>query len=580
MAGGVAHQRKAAVEDALVGESAQKLIRTLQPCHARGRHRGYGADGTLGESGDAVACARDAVVLGFLVGLERGAEPLRAGIQPDTAAFDIGAQKLRREAARNPRILRVMDLCVGAECAWQAFGARIEPLARDSKKVFSTWKRSGRRAQLGAAMILRALPRRQRPARLAHDVRDQIGAHRHRHFGGGCWRRRALVGCEVDQSHVGFVADGGNERDHAVRRGADHDLLVERPQVLQRAAAARDDQQIRPADAPAFGQRVEAVDGGRDLLGRAFALHLHRPDDDVAREAVGQAMQDVADHRARGRRDDADRLRQIGNELLARFVEQAFGGELALALLKERHQRAEARGLQRLDDDLIFGRSGEGRELAGGNDLEAFFHLEAHAAEHALPDHGFQNGLVVLQAKIDVAGRVRAAIARDFAAHTHVAVGVLDCALERLRQLGDGEFRDVGLRLVHVGDTTTLHEGGLCQCMAAADVAMAAAITKRRAERPVAAATMPAPNGKTNWPSLLPMMRSEFAVPRAPAVVMSTVMVMLSVVASPNDIPITTMTIAIGQNDSGAASAAKASAQAAVLPIISGMRPNISTSRA
>ena len=34
-------------------------------------------------------------------------------------------------------------------------------------------------------------------------------------------------------------------------------------------------------------ERVEAVDRGRDLLGGAFALHLHRPHQHAAREAVG-----------------------------------------------------------------------------------------------------------------------------------------------------------------------------------------------------------------------------------------------------------------------------------------------------
>ena len=46
-----------------------------------------------------------------------------------------------------------------------------------------------------------------------------------------------------------------------------------------------------------------------------------------------------------GRRgDDADRARQIRDELLARRIEQAFGGKPAAALLQQRHQRADAGG--------------------------------------------------------------------------------------------------------------------------------------------------------------------------------------------------------------------------------------------
>ena len=50
------------------------------------------------------------------------------------------------------------------------------------------------------------------------------------------------------------------------RRGADHDLLVERPQVLEAAAAARDDQHVRARHGSASGrQGVEAPDRGGDL---------------------------------------------------------------------------------------------------------------------------------------------------------------------------------------------------------------------------------------------------------------------------------------------------------------------------
>ena len=67
------------------------------------------------------------------------------------------------------------------------------------------------------------------------------------------------------------------ERNGARRRRAHDDLLVEAPEVLERAAAARDDQHVRPRDRPARRQRVEAVDGRRDLRRAALALHAHRP---------------------------------------------------------------------------------------------------------------------------------------------------------------------------------------------------------------------------------------------------------------------------------------------------------------
>ena len=93
------------------------------------------------------------------------------------------------------------------------------------------------------------------------------------------------------------------------------------------------------------------------------------------------------------------------------------------------------------------------------------------------------------------------------------------------------------------------------------------------------AASKPAPNGITNWPARLAMMRIELAVPCAPAVVMSTTMVMLSVDASPNENPITAIAACMAGSGSGAAMAAYATAQAIVLPIIRGQRPIAMTIR-
>ena len=392
MAAAVANERKAALQHALIGEGAQQLIGALEPRLAGGDQRQRRALAALAQRRDAVARARDARLLRLLVGPQRGAEPVRAGVEPKPAALDVAAQKLRRQPSGDAGVLRVMDLRVGAERPRQPFGAGIETLARDRQQFLGVGQGARRRAQLGAAVVLGALPAGERAARLAHQLGDQVGAHRHRHFGCGGRRRRAPVGGEVDQGHVGLMADRRNERDHALGRGAHHDLLVERPQVLQRAAAAGDDQEIGPADAAACGQRIEAADGGGDLLGRAVALHLDRPDDDVAREAVGEPMQDVADHRAGRRGDDADHLRQERQELLSRLVEQALGGELALALLEQRHQRAEAGRLQGLDDDLVARAVGIGGELAGDDDLHALFGLDPHAGERSLPDHAVDLG--------------------------------------------------------------------------------------------------------------------------------------------------------------------------------------------
>ena len=269
---------------------------------------------------------------------------------------------------------------------------------------------------------------------------------RHGPFGGLGRRRRARVGGQVDQRPVRLVADGGDERDGAGRGRAHHHLLVEAPQVFQAAAAARDDQHVGPRDAPARLHRVEAADGCGDLGGAGLALHPHRPDQHAGREALVEAVQHVADHGAGRRRDDADHARQMRQALLALLVEQAFGGELLLALLEQRHQRADAGRLQRIDDDLVGGFAGIGRDAPDGDHLHPFGRLELQVAEGAAPDHGVDLGLVVLQREVAVAGRMHAAEARDLAAQAHVAERALQRPLDGGRQLGHREFRRIVAR--------------------------------------------------------------------------------------------------------------------------------------
>ena len=98
-------------------------------------------------------------------------------------------------------------------------------------------------------------------------------------------------------------------------------------------------------------------------------------------------MQNVSNHGAGRRGDHADHPRQKGQGTLALGVEQALGGEALAALVEQRHQRADARRLERLYDDLIGGFAGKGRELAGRDDLHALLGLDLEARESALPDH-------------------------------------------------------------------------------------------------------------------------------------------------------------------------------------------------
>ena len=147
-----------------------------------------------------------------------------------------------------------------------------------------------------------------------------------------------------------------------------------------------------------------------------------------------------------------------GSGFFLRGVEQALGGELAPALVEERHQRPDAGGLEPVDDDLVLGLAGEGGDLAGGDHLEPLLRPEAQAREGAAPDHRVDAGVGVLEAEIDVARAVRAAIARDLAAQADMAEIVLERAPQRLGEVGNRPFGRVRGRGGGLGEHRRLLE--------------------------------------------------------------------------------------------------------------------------
>ena len=205
--------------------------------------------------------------------------------------------------------------------------------------------------------------------------------------------------------------------------------------------------QVRPRHRGSDDQPVEAVDGGGDLDGAGLALHPHRPDQHMAGEAVGEPVQDVADHRTGRRGDHADDARQIRQRQLAIRVEQALGGERAFALLEQRHQRADAGRLEIVDDDLIFRFVGIGGDASLDHHFEPLLGLELEPLIRALPDHRLDRGLLVLQHEIAMARGVLAPEAGDLAAQPHQPIGLLDGALEREGELRDAIFDEVRRRL-------------------------------------------------------------------------------------------------------------------------------------
>ena len=172
-----------------------------------------------------------------------------------------------------------------------------------------------------------------------------------------------------------------------------------------RATIIRSGRGIAAADASALKPAMAAATSARAGL----ALHPHRPHQHVAGKAVAEAMQDVADHRAGRRGDHADDARQIGQRPLARVGEQALGGEHLLALLEQRHQRADAGRLQLVDDDLVFRLAGIGGDAAGERSTSSpASGLNLRRAKVLRQITASMRGVLVLQREIAVARAMRA----------------------------------------------------------------------------------------------------------------------------------------------------------------------------
>ena len=203
-----------------------------------------------------------------------------------------------------------------------------------------------RQAREGATLLGHvALPsregRQQRGAAAVAQPRQdgrELGAVRDRLLGGGAGRRRAHVGGEVGQGHVALVADAHDDRHRRGGHRAHHLLVVERPQVLQRAAAARQDDQVDPRLC------VDALQRAHDAARRGGALHDRRREDDVGqRIAAAQDVADVAPDGADRRGHDPDPARPARQLPLAAILEQALGGQLGAQRLVALVQVAGAR---------------------------------------------------------------------------------------------------------------------------------------------------------------------------------------------------------------------------------------------
>lgn len=106
----------------------------------------------------------------------------------------------------------------------------------------------------------------QTPLQLV-DAEMQRALIRADQFGGGRRGRCAVIGDKIADHHIYFMADCTDDRYLAVKDGAGDTLFVECPQILQRTAAAPDNQNI------AGGMTVCQRDRTLDLPDRLITLN-------------------------------------------------------------------------------------------------------------------------------------------------------------------------------------------------------------------------------------------------------------------------------------------------------------------
>ncbi|MNT57809.1 hypothetical protein D3C72_1952110 [compost metagenome] len=163
------------------------------------------------------------------------------------------------------------------------------------------------------------------------------------------------------------MADAADHRQRGAGDGAGDHFFVERPQVLDAAAAAADDQQLD------LLAQVGRIDGGGDLCRGAVALYRRRVQD---QRDAGHAPAQGGDHvaqRGGGRRgDDADGGGVAGQRFFVAIVEQSFRRQFRLQLFEGLVQAAEAGRTHHVDVDLVVAARLVQRHRAAQFDLHAF----------------------------------------------------------------------------------------------------------------------------------------------------------------------------------------------------------------
>ena len=294
---------------------------------------------------------------------------------------------------------------------------------------------ASRPATTRSSAMRACIARRSRPRSLVEEAtaRDGVG---HDHLRGLRRRRRASVGGKVDERDVDLVTDGAHHR-NAARGDVPHELLVvEREEVVSRAASAPHHDDVDVIHLLQHPQRAP------DRLGRARPLHQRRREEDARAAAAEGDLAHVVDDRAARARDHADDARVVRERPLLLGREEPLGPELLLQLLERLEERAFAGGLHAIADELQLAARRPVRRLSTDTharavlDERAASRRDLRAIEHDVDRRLF---VLVLHAEVDVPAR-RGAGAAHLSFHPELArERTLERAPDGAPELCDGE---------------------------------------------------------------------------------------------------------------------------------------------
>src|ERR1051325_1648658 len=235
---------------------------------------------------------------------------------------------------------------------------------------------------------------------------------------GGRRRRRAQIGDEIRDREVALVPDAGDGRNRARGDRSGHDLLVERPEVLERASAAADQHDVVQVPVRQMAQRRG------DLARRVRALHAHRVDLQMQPfEAAADDVENVADGRALRAGDDGDARRQHRDGLLALGIEEPLLGQAALQLLEGELERAQPGGLGGDGIELELALLLVDRQAPAHDQLQSVLDAEAEEARRGREHHHAHRCPRVLDREVEMPRR-RARVVRHLAFDRNVVVAV------------------------------------------------------------------------------------------------------------------------------------------------------------